>query len=271
MREGEETEMIDFSFPLEELEYFLLVLVRVSCFVFVAPFYSMNNTPRHVRIAISVFVAFLLYQGIEEHVYLQYSTLLEYATLVLKEAVVGLLLGLGAEFCMMIVSFAGSIVDMEIGFSMASQFDPMTRQQTTVTGFLYQYSFMLIFILTGMYRYLMLALADTFVLIPLGQAQIMLEYMFDSFVGFLGDYMVMGFRLCLPVFCTILLLNGILGVMAKVSPQMNMFSVGIQLKVLTGLSILFLTVGILPTAADFVFEGMKVIMVTFVEALGGSV
>ncbi len=263
--------MIDFSFPLEELEYYLLILVRVSCFVFVAPFFSMNNTPRHVKIAISVFVAYLLYQGITPHIYLEYETLMEYAGLVIKEALTGLLIGLGAQLCMMIVSFAGSIVDMEIGFSMASQYDPMTRQQTTITGFLYQYTFLLIFLISGMHRYLLLALADTFQLIPVGGATILMQRMYDGFLDFLGNYMILGFRLCLPVFCVVMILNGILGVMAKVSPQMNMFAVGLQLKVLVGLSILFLTVGILPTAADFVFEQMKVVMVTFAEALGGSV
>ena len=54
--------MIDYSFSLYDLEYFLLVLTRVSCFVFVAPFFSMNNTPRHVRIGFSVFTALLLYE-----------------------------------------------------------------------------------------------------------------------------------------------------------------------------------------------------------------
>ena len=58
-----------------------------------------------------------------------------------------------------------------------------------------------------------------------------------------------------------------LGVLAKVSPQLNMFSVGIQIKILVGLAVLFLTVGMLPSAADFIFTEIKKMMVAFVEGM----
>lgn len=262
--------MVDLSFPIEELEYYLLIAVRVSCFVFAAPFFGMNNTPNYLKIGFSLVVAYLLYGVITPHVYIDYSTPLTYASYVLKEAITGILIGLGAQFCMTIVSFSGTLVDMEIGFSMASQMDPVTKQNTTLTGFYYQYAFLLIFIVTGMYRYLLQALAETFALIPVGQTQFSILGMYQAFVNFMVDYIAIGFQICLPVFCTILLLNGILGIMAKVSPQMNMFAVGIQMKVLTGLGVLFLTTGLLPKAADFVFEEMKIVIVMFVKAMGGT-
>lgn len=86
----------------------------------------------------------------------------------------------------------------------------------------------------------------------------------------MSDYILLGFRIALPVFCTILILNSILGVMAKVSPQMNMFSVGLQLKVLTGLAVLFVTVGLMPKASTIIFDQMKIMLVRFVEAMGGA-
>ena len=262
--------MIDFSFPLEELEFYLLILTRVTCFVFAAPFFSMNNVPARVRIGFSLFLAFLLYNISYPHVYPEYTTLLGYAIIVIKEAICGLLLALGTQFCMLIVSFAGHIVDVEVGFSMASTMDPMTKQQVTVSGMLYQYGFMLIFIASGMYKYLLQALNDSFILIPVGQQQFILYDIYNTLVSFMCDYIVVGFRIALPVFCTILILNGTLGIMAKVSPQMNMFAVGLQLKVLAGLGVMFLTVGMLPTAADFIFEQMKVMVVSFVKAMGGG-
>ena len=58
-----------------------------------------------------------------------------------------------------------------------------------------------------------------------------------------------------------------LGILAKVAPQMNMFAVGIQLKLLTGLAILFLTAFLLPGAADFIFNEIKEMTVSFVEGM----
>lgn len=262
--------MIDYSFPLEELEYYLLILVRVSCFIFAAPFFSMNNTPVRIRIGLSCFVAYVVYIAVSPHVYPQYDTLFQYAAIIIEEATIGLLIALGAQFCMMIVTFAGHFIDIEIGFSMATQLDPTTKQNTTLTGLLYQYTFTLIFIITGMYQYLLAALADTFRLIPIGQAQFIINDIYDALLDFLADYMIIGFRIALPVFCCMLLLNGILGIMAKVSPQMNMFAVGLQLKILVGLGVIFLTVGLLPDAANFIFENMKQVMTIFVRAMGGE-
>ena len=65
----------------------------------------------------------------------------------------------------------------------------------------------------------------------------------------------------------ILLLNAILGILAKVSPQVNMFAVGIQLKVLVGLSVLFFTVGMMPGAADLIFQEMKRMIISIVGTM----
>ena len=122
-------------------------------------------------------------------------------------------------------------------------------------------------IATGMYRYLFGALADTFELIPINGAVFHSDLLMTSMITFLGDYVIIGFRIVLPIFCSILLLNAVLGVLAKVSPQMNMFAVGIQLKILVGLSVLFFTAGILPGIADFIFEEMKRMIVSFMRGM----
>lgn len=54
-----------------------------------------------------------------------------------------------------------------------------------------------------------------------------------------------------------MILNCILGIMAKVSPQMNMFAVGMQMKIMVGFVVLFLTVSLLPSVANFIFTEMK--------------
>ena len=259
--------MVSFSFSIYDLEYFLLILTRISCFVFVAPFFSMRNTPMRIRVGISVFTAALLYQSLTPSDYAAYNTVLEYAVIVMKEAVTGLLLGLGASICTSIMNFAGAIADMETGLSMVTLMDPSSREQSSITGVFYQYVLMLMMIATGMYRYLFAALADTFTLIPVNGAIFHGDRLVDALLQFLGDYVIIGFRIVLPIFCTILLLNAILGVLAKVSPQMNMFAVGMQLKILVGLGVFFLTANMLPGTADFIFEEMKRVMNSFIGAL----
>lgn len=258
--------MIDISFSYADLEYFLLIVVRVTCFIFVAPFFSMDNTPRRVRIGLGIFIAYLVFVSLD-HNEVVYDSLLEYAVIVMKEAVTGFLIGWGAQLCTTIAAFAGNISDMEVGLTMVSLMDPATKQSATFTGVYYQYMFSLMLIITGMYEYILQALIDTFTLIPINGAVFDMDSLLASMLTFMGDYVVIGFRICMPVFCVILLLNCILGILAKVAPQMNMFAVGIQMKVLTGLCIMFLTVRMLPGAADFIFQEMKTMIASFVEGM----
>ncbi len=259
--------MINYSFSVYDLEYFLLIMTRVSGFVFIAPFFSMTNTPARIRLGISFFVSMLLYQVLTPIEAVVYDTVMEYALIVMKEAITGLIIGFGANICMTIINFAGSIADMETGLSMATLMDPATKESTSITGVFYQYVIMLMLIATGMYRYLLGALADSFVLIPVNGAVFKAEALLNSMITFLTDYVVIGFRIVLPIFCVMLLLNAILGVLAKVSPQMNMFAVGIQLKILVGIGTLFLVCSLLPGAANFIFEEMKKVIVSFVGGL----
>ncbi len=258
--------MIDISFTYADLEYFLLILVRISCFVYAAPFFSMSNVPRTVKVGFSIFVSYLLYNAIDRNEVV-YSTLLGYAVIVAKEALTGFVIGWGAQICASVTSFAGSIADMEIGLSMVSLLDPATKQQATFTGVFYQYMFTLFMIITGLYEYLLRALAESFILIPINGAMFKTEALLSSVLLFLADYVSIGFRIIMPIFCAMIFLNCVLGVLAKVSPQLNMFAVGMQLEVLVGLGILLLSTQMLPALADNIFVQMKRMVVSFVEGM----
>ena len=258
--------MLEYTFSYADLEFFLLVLVRVSCFVFIAPFFSMSNTPKRVRIGLSICVAVLLYQVVPRGG-VSYDTLLGYSIIVMKEAVTGLLVGFAANLCSTIVTFAGHIADMEMGLSMASMMDPTTKENATITGVYYNYMVLLMLMISGMHRYLLKALAETYLLIPVNGVVLEGDSLLAAIAGFMSDYIVIGFRICLPIFAVMIILNAVLGVLAKVSPQLNMFAVGIQMKVLVGISILFLSTAMLPGAADFIYTQMKKTIVTFVETM----
>lgn len=259
--------MIDYSFTFEDLEFFLLVFARISAFMFVAPFFSMSNTPRRLRAGFSIIVAVLLYNVITDRNVPEYSTVLGYSILVLKETITGLLVGLGANVCMSIVHFGGKVADMEVGLSMVQLFDPMTKEGTGFTGTLYQYVLVLIMLITNMHYFFLRAIVETYTLIPIGGAKFSSEKIMTTMVQFMTDFITISFRLCLPVVAAMLLLNAVLGVLAKTAPQINMFSVGIQIKLIIGLGILFITIGTIPRASEFIFEEMRVMVTAMVNSL----
>jgi len=259
--------MINYAFSYENLEFFLLIFVRISCFVYAAPFFSTSNVPRRVKAGFSLFFAFVLYQTLPNHEVPDYSTVFGYSAIILKEAVAGLMIGFGAGICNSIVAFAGKIADMEIGLSMMQLMDPLTRDSTGFMGTFYQYGVTLVMLATNFHHYLIRALTDTFTLIPIGMADFSSDNIMTTVIQFLEDYMSISFRICLPIVAAMLLLNAILGILTKTAPQINMFSVGIQLKVLTGLIILMLTIGVLPNASEYIFREMKIMITAFADSM----
>lgn len=259
--------MIEYTFSLEELEYFLLILVRITCFISVAPFFGMNNTPARVKIGLGFFISLLLYHTTVPHAALSYQTVWGYAVIVMKEALTGLLIGFGAQLCTTIVIFSGMIIDMNIGLSMVNMMDPTTKQNSSITGMYLQYTTMLMLLVSGMYQFLLRAVADTYRLIPINGAVFHSDTLVASMIQFLSEYIIIGFRICLPVFAVVMTLNVVLGILAKASPQINMFSVGMQLKILVGLMTLFFTVIMLPGVADFIFKEMRIFVTRMVEGM----
>ena len=143
----------------------------------------------------------------------------------------------------------------------------MTRSQVSITGNLYQYFVLLLLVVTDMHHFILRAMVDSYRVIPVNGQIFDWDSLLTSMVMFMTDMFVIAFRIMLPIFVCIMILNCILGIMAKVAPQMNMFAVGMQMKVLVGLLVLFLTISLLPGIADFIFREMKRMMVSIIEGM----
>ncbi|MBO5623044.1 MAG: flagellar biosynthetic protein FliR [Butyrivibrio sp.] len=258
--------MIEHSFSYGDLEVYLLIVVRLMTFIYVCPFFGGRQTPNLVKIGYGLLISILLY-GAVPYTPPDYNTVAGYMVIVLKEAMVGLLIGFSVTLCEQIAAFAGAVVDMQIGLSMVSMMDPATSQQITITGSLYSQYLTMALIITGMYQYILKALVDSFTLVPINGAVINTDRMLQTMLNFMKEYIVIGFRICLPIFIITFMTNVVLGVLAKVSPQMNMFSVGIQIKIIVGLMIMFITITMLSDASNFIFINMKEMMSDFVYSM----
>lgn len=246
---------IDVSLSQLNIEYFLLVLVRITSFVYIAPFFGQKNVPQRIKLGLSVFISLIVF-NLSPGKVPEYNTVFDYGAQVISESIAGLLIGFSAFICNTIILFAGRMIDTDIGFSMSTVFDPTTNTQMSLTGTFYQYMLMLMMIASNMHLFLLNAIVDSFSLFPVGGFSPKAT-MYNTVIGFLRDYFIIGFRIALPVFVSILLLSCAMGIMTKVASQINMFSVGIQIKMLGGLFILFFTISLLPTIANFIFEEMQ--------------
>ena len=258
--------MVDVSFSLSNFEYFLLILVRIASFIFVAPVFGQTSVPARVKIGISFFVSILLY-GVVPVSELDYVSVIGFASFIVKEVMTGIIIGFAANICSYIILFAGNIIDMDIGLSMATEFNPEMGSQVTISSNLYYYFVMIILVLSDMHMYVLRAVCDSFQVVPVGGAVFNWDHLLGAMIKYVGDLFVIGFRIFLPVFACIMILNCVLGIMAKVAPQMNMFAVGIQLKIFVGFAVIFLTVFMIPGIADFIYREIKTMVVLVIEGM----
>ena len=189
--------MVNFTFTLDNFEYFLLILVRITCFVYVAPLLGQTGIPNQVKIGLSFFTSILLYSVVARPEF-SYESVVGYAVVVLKEGITGLLIGFAANICNSIVLFAGTVIDMDIGLSMASEFNPDMGTEVTLTGNFYYYLVMILMITSNFHTYLIQAIADSFSVIPIAGQVFDWDHMLNTIVRYMGDIFVIGFRIFLP-------------------------------------------------------------------------
>lgn len=253
------------TFSIDNLEIFFLILVRITAFIYSAPFFSMKNVPQKVKVGLSLFFSIILFQVNMSSV-IDYDGVIGFAGLIVGEALAGLIIGFFANISYHILAFAGRMVDMEIGFSMVNEFDPVSQIQSTISVNYYSYFVMLMMIVTNLHHYMIYAIADTFKIIPLGKVNIK-PHMYVLMINFLKDYFIIGFRIILPIFAAILVVNIILAILAKVAPNMNMFVIGLQLKVFVGLTVFMFMAILINIVAEFIFDHMIFMMKQAIEAL----
>lgn len=257
--------MIEQSFSIYHLEYYLAIFVRVMGALALAPIFGNVTVTRRVRVIVGIAISYAMFAA-NPYVPLGYTTIIEYTVILLKELVVGLTLGFTTSITLTIINMAGQFIDREMGFSMVSNFDQTFNTETTITAEFYSILVMIIMLCTNMHYFVLSALADSFELIPLGKVSIDSGILYSTMIEYMTDYFLIAVRISLPVIICVMLLNVVLGVLAKTAPQMNMFVIGIQLKIFAGFAVMFATLSFLPNITEFVYNQMQDIVVQILQA-----
>lgn len=257
--------MISYEFAMEQFMLFIMILIRIASFIYVAAIFNTANTPARTKVGLAFFVAVLVYTANPDMTF-EYNGALELAAIILKEVAVGMFLGVISAFCIQIIMYSGAIIDMDTGLSMAQIMDPTTNIQVGIFGNFYYYILLLLLLVSGLHRYLIQAIIETYKVIPIGQVTFSAG-IFDTIMKFIGDYFVIGFRIALPVFSVTLLLNVVLAILARIAPQMNMFVVGMQLKIFAGIFAVMFTVVMMPAVSTVIEEEIHTLLASLVREM----
>jgi flagellar biosynthetic protein FliR len=156
--------------------------------------------------------------------------------LLLYNVLVGLLLGLAVRVVLAAFELAGELIGLQMGLSFAGFFNPASgTAQNPVAGFLSLLA-LLMFIAIDGHLMLLAALAESFRLFPLDAAHTPLD--FERIVRLAAEMFALALSIALPFVAVLLLINVVLGVLARIAPQLNVFAVGFPLTLASGMALL---------------------------------
>lgn len=157
-----------------------------------------------------------------------------FARAAFMELALGATLGLGILLAFGAFAVAGQLLDVQLGFGIAQVFDPVTRRPLPILTSAFQYLAVMVFLLVDGHHALLHGIAYSVERFPVG-APWPLAAAAAPLLGQVGGLFSLGFALAVPVVFSILLVEFTLGVVARNLPQMNMFTMGIPVKILAGL------------------------------------
>jgi len=227
--------MIDWG----RLTLLFYILMRMSGFVLFNPLFGRSTIPGLVKSGMILTLTWAV-AGFTEGTAPVPTNILQFSVILLLELALGYLLGLAMQFFFSLIpQQAGEILDNQMALTMSKEYDPASQASLSVTSTLFTVLMGLLFFANNGQVTLLRILLSSGSLVPYGQVSIGSDAI-NALVQLFIECAVLGLKLALPVLAAEFLGQIGMGVLMKVIPQINVFSINIELKILIGLALLLL-------------------------------
>ncbi|HOQ17111.1 MAG: flagellar type III secretion system protein FliR [Epulopiscium sp.] len=234
-----------------KVDILLLVFVRFLGLFVTSPVFGGRNVPNYSKIGFSLIISTLLL-SVKQNITVSYDNhVIGYALLIMKELIIGMLLGFVVYLILSVFYLAGQLIDYQIGFTMVSVMDPLSQIQVPVTGNFYYLLVLILFLIRNGHHKLIQALFYSYDVLPIGEA-VFTNQLTGSYIHIVANSFVIAFKIASPFITVVLILDVALAVLARTVPQLNMFVVGLPLRLLLGLACLFIVASLLSSIFSYV-------------------
>lgn len=216
---------------------FSLVVMRMSGAIVFNPIFGRTNYPRAAKGGLIFFLSLMLFVGVDGTLSHQPAGMIEYGVMLVKELLVGFVLGFSMELTFGIIRFSSAVMDNIMGLSMAQVYDPQYNTQMTITSGIY-YAFMaLIFLATNGHLRLIALFFSSARLVPFGEVVLRPE-LSELMLEIFRTSITTGFQFAFPLVAMELVTEAAVGILMRMIPQINVFAVNFQIKIMVGLMML---------------------------------
>jgi flagellar biosynthetic protein FliR len=226
---------------LAPLAHVGVLLVRPGLLMISAPPFGAAYAPPQVKIGLTVLLALALLPTIAVP---QSSSSGSMALVLLREAAIGLALGLSIRAFIAAIELAGHLAGFQIGLSYSAIVDPQSGVRNNLISTLYVNMALVIFLLTNGHHAFLRALNASYETLPIGTGQVSASLP-AAVVGMLGLVFTLGTRLAAPLVLVLIVCEVGMALVARAAPMLNLMAVGAPARLIVGLLLLGLMTPVL--------------------------
>ncbi|MBC8588341.1 flagellar biosynthetic protein FliR [Tissierellaceae bacterium BX21] len=221
-----------------QLQKIILIFIRITAFIVICPGFSFKGLPNTFKIGFAISLTLIINSIIPKIDVIDNMFL--FLLLNIKETILGLALGFVTNLIFSAAEIAGNLVDFQVGFSMASVYDPSVGTTAANYGKMYYWISISVFFLLDMHHKVITALVKSFDYIPLNTVSFN-NYNAKAIVSLFSEVFELALNLAIPIIIVVLVTDIILGIISKTVPQINVLMLGMPVKAMVSYIITLLT------------------------------
>jgi len=232
-----------------QTQIFILALTRILAILIKIPVLGGQLIPNQVKIGLGVMLSMVLIPWQILPAETEALKIFPFAIAIGEELLVGTLAGFAAEMMFKALEIAGEMMGLASGFFAAKMMNPaFDTKGSPLTNFFYMVAITYFVLLNGHHQFL-IAIQRSFEIVPIGQK--LPEFPIEKVFLLVGGLISTGVQMALPIVAALMMTNISLGLLARVAPQIQVFFLGIPLRIGLGIIILMVTINSLfPILAD---------------------
>jgi flagellar biosynthesis protein FliR len=214
---------------IAQTQIFFLVLTRVMAVIIHIPNLGGQTIPNQIRIGLGLVLAAILVPWTPLGPNVESMALLTFAAAILKEIIIGTLIGYAAILTFAVISIAGETMGIGSGFGSDRIFNPALEQSVTPIGQLFVVISMLFFMAVNGHQIAIIALQKSFTLIPVNTP--LPTFTVETLLKSTGQLIAVGIQIAFPIFAALFLTDITLGLLSRVAPQVQVYFLGLPVKI----------------------------------------
>lgn len=227
------------TIPLALFQAWLVCLARVGALVAAMPVLGSRQAPVQIKVGLSVMLSLLIFPLVGETIPRFDFDPVVLGVVLGREVMVGAAAAFVAQLVFVAVEFGGAVIGFKMGFAAANVFDPTSQQQSQLLSQFQSVFAVLIFLALDGHHMVLRALVHSYGVLPPGTADI--GGAAPVLVRLLGEAFVLGLKISAPILAVLVLASLVLGIMARVFPQLNVFVISFPINIGIALVIMGVT------------------------------